>query len=76
MKTLMLIVWSNIPGSSMYKMSSIMPSDLHWNTGIQIINGVIVKQIRYMSLVLLTIIVDKCRLSVTLYKNPNSLGET
>ena len=35
MNFLMLIVWINIPGSYMCKMVSIIPTNLHWITGIK-----------------------------------------
>ena len=64
LKFLILIVWSNLPGLSMYKVPSIMPTNLHWSTGIKIRNSSVAKQSMDISLVLLARLVEICRLSI------------
>ena len=45
---LMLIVWNNLPGSSMFKVPSIIPVNLHCSTDIKIINGSVAKKSIYI----------------------------
>ena len=66
---LLLIVRNNLPGSPRYKVLSIMSEKLYWSTGIQIRNGYIYKVSRYMSLLLVSNIMDVCSLSIQLSKN-------
>ena len=66
-----IILWrvlSITPGWPVFKIKSIITSDLHWNTRIQIINGFVRNQKRNISLWLVVILMNICRLSVPFSK--------
>ena len=65
---LMLIFWITLPGSSMWKVLSIMPSNLHWVTVIQSRNDHLENQNIYISLVLVARLMEIWRLSIPLSK--------
>ena len=67
-KFLILIVWSNLTGSSMCRIPSIMPTNLHCSAGIQSRNSYISEERIYMSLVLVARLMEILRLPIPLSK--------
>ena len=67
-KLLMLIVWSNLPGTSMFKSPSIIPTNLHWRSGIKIRNCYVQEKSIGISLVLVARLMEICILSIPLSK--------